>query len=368
MSLSREEDRMANAISGTTSTLGPFAFVIASASLFGLSVPFCKLLLEDTSPVILAGLLYLGAFVGLFVFTVAKRMVNHASDMKPPKLERKDLPWLAGAVISGGIVAPVSLMFGLALMSGFTTSLMLNLEGVATAIIAVVVFKENAGRRLWLALLLMTSAGVALSWNPDEGEFGILGLALVGLAMASWGIDNNLTRMICTKDSVQIAQVKGLVAGSAILVASMIAGEGIESMSSAALAMVVGALGYGVSMVLFIRSLERLGSLRTGAFFSLGPFVGAAASVMLLGEWLGWLMLPAAVLMALGVWLMAGERHDHAHTHETTSHDHVHDHCDGHHMHEHFGLFDEPHSHEHSHQQIAHNHAHRPDSHHRHGH
>jgi len=342
--------------------------IVLSACLFGLSVPFSKILLDDVSAVPLAGLLYLGAFVGLLVYSVARRSLGSHADNKPPALDRNDIPWLAGATISGGIIAPVSLMLGLSHISGFSTSLLLNLEGVATAVIAVLVFKENAGKKLWFALLIMTAAGVLLGWNTVEGGFDVVGIGLIGLAMVSWGIDNNLTRMICTKDSVQIAQAKGLVAGAAILAAAAVMGEDLTLGFSLVLALIVGALSYGASLVLFIRSLERLGSLRTGAFFSLGPFVGAGVSMVLLGEWLGWVMLPGAALMALGVWLIAAERHDHYHTHEEINHDHLHDHCDDHHLNGHFGTFHEPHSHEHVHSATAHNHVHRPDSHHRHNH
>lgn len=346
----------------------PFLFIIASACLFGLSVPLSKLLLDDVSAVLLAGLLYLGAFLGLFLYSSMARVLTPSAGNTAPKLDRKDIPWLAGATISGGIAAPVSLMLGLSLMSGFSTSLLLNLEGVATAIIAVLVFKENSGRNLWFALVLMTAAGVLLGWDPSDGKFDIVGLALIVFSMACWGIDNNLTRMICTKDPVQITQVKGLAAGVSIIVAATIAGERLDIGLEIVFALAVGALSYGASLVLFIRSLERLGSLRTGAFFSLGPFVGAAVSIVLLDEWLGWLMLPAGVLMAIGVWLIAAERHDHYHKHEAVTHNHMHDHCDDHHVHNHFGAFHEPHSHEHTHEETEHDHSHRPDTHHRHSH
>ncbi len=346
----------------------PFVFVVLSAVLFGLSVPFSKLLLEGIGAVPLAGLLYLGSFAGLALISLVARATRKRRSGRAPPLERKDIPWLAGATLSGGIIAPVSLMVGLNLMTGFSTSLLLNLEGVMTALIAVVVFKENSGRKLWIAIAIMTTAGVLLGWDPSRGTFDLAGLGLIVLAMVCWGADNNLTRMICTKDPVQIAQVKSLVAGVSILVASFIIGERLELGIALLLALIVGSLSYGASLVLFIRSLELLGSLRTGAFFSFGPFVGAAVSIVLLGEWLGWLMLPAGLLMATGVWLIATERHVHLHRHDAVRHDHVHDHTDGHHLHEHFGSVHAPHSHEHTHDEMEHDHGHRPDTHHRHGH
>ena len=346
----------------------PFIYIVFSAVLFGISVPSSKLLLGEVKPIPLAGLLYLGAFAGLAVISLAERASTRVRSEKVPPLERRDIPWLAGATLTGGIVAPVSLMLGLSLMSGFSTSLLLNLEGVMTAIIAFFVFKENAGRKLWVAIILMTVAGVLLGWDPGKGTFDVAGLGLIMLAMACWGADNNLTRMICTKDPVQIVQVKSLVAGSSVVVVSFVIGEGFDFNLALLLALVVGAFSYGASLVLFIKSLELLGSLRTGAFFGVGPFVGAAASVLVLGEWLGWLMLPAGALMALGVWLIAKEKHEHPHKHEAVTHTHVHDHGDDHHLHEHFGTYHARHSHEHTHDSVEHEHPHRPDSHHRHSH
>ncbi|HVP90650.1 MAG TPA: DMT family transporter [Terriglobales bacterium] len=372
-------------------SVGPLASVLLSAALFGVSVPLSKLLLGGMQPVALAGILYLGSFVGLSVYSLALRALRgqpitairgaSPAGQFPPggavppnkgrreaKLERKDWPWLAGAIVTGGIVGPVCLLAGLGRISGFSASLFLNFEGVATAAIAVVLFGENAGRRLWLALALMTAAGVALSWNAGNGRFSLAGPVLVVLAMLGWGLDNNLTRRISDKDPVAIARVKGLAAGAVSTAAAFLLGQGARPDGAAAKGLAVGAVCYGLSLVLFIRGLKGLGAFRAGAFFSLAPFVGALASLRLLGDTLRWPMAAAGLLMAAGVALIVTERHTHVHRHERTAHAHSHSHDDGHHGHAHEGAVEEPHSHEHVHEETEHAHGHWPDTHHRHGH
>jgi drug/metabolite transporter (DMT)-like permease len=344
----------------------PLILIALSAVLFGISPPLAKLLVRDIPPVPLAGFLYLGAFLGLSLYAAFRStiFVNHAT---AAKLKKRDIPWLAGAILSGGIIAPISLMFGLKLISGFTASLLLNLEGVATAVIAVCCFKEDAGRRLWLALFCMTAAGVFLTWDPSRGEFNLAGSLLVALAMLCWGIDNNLTRNISTRDSVQIARTKGLVSGCVSLLLAYALGLQVPWNLMSLLALLLGAGSYGISLVLFIRALAGLGSFRAGVFFSLAPFVGAGVSLLVLREWIGWVMFPATMLMAAGVWLIATEEHGHHHVHAEMTHTHLHEHKDVHHEHEHSGSERDTHSHRHRHYEQTHSHTHWPDTHHRHG-
>jgi len=345
----------------------PLLYVMLSGALFGISPAIAKLLVVDMPPVALAGLLYLGAFIGLFLFSIVRKAAGSKTIEKEPPLEKKDVPWLAGAIVAGGIIAPIALMTGLTVVSGFATSLLLNLEGVATAIIAVLVFNEYAGKRLWLALLFMTFAGVLLSWSPEQSTINLGGLLLIVLAMVCWGIDNNLTQRISNKDPTQIAELKGIVAGTASLSLAVLLGMQIPLDSTILFALVLGALSYGFSLVLFIKALEGLGSSRTGAFFSFGPFIGAVASVLILGESVTWLMLAAAALMVVGVWMLLTERHGHTHRHERTVHDHVHE-TDQHHQHVHPEGQNGRHSHEHVHEEMVHGHVHWPDMYHRHEH
>lgn len=345
----------------------PLLYVMLSAVLFGISPPIAKLLVGDIPPIALAGFLYLGAFLGLFIFTIFQRAHRSSKIEKAPQLERKDLPWLAGAIFAGGIAAPIALMYGLTIVSGFATSLLLNLEGVATAIIAVIVFKEYAGKRLWIALLLMTLAGVFLSWNPSQGELNLAGPLLIVIAMVCWGIDNNLTQHISNKDPTQIAQLKGIIAGTTSLSLAVLLGLQIPFDVSILYAIILGSLSYGLSLVFFIKALEGLGSSRTGTFFSLGPFVGAVVSILLLGEMITWTLIAATVLMIFGVWMVITERHGHIHRHERIVHAHMHE-PDAHHQHVHPEGQRGPHAHEHTHEPMAHSHVHWPDQHHKHEH
>jgi len=320
------------------------------------------------NPVSLAGLLYLGAFTGLFLYSLIRKIKSKNEDGKYAPLEKKDVPWLAGAVITGGILAPISLMIGLTLITGLSTSLLLNLEGVATAVIAVFLFKENAGARLWLALLCMTLAGIFLSWDPTQGKFSIIGPLLIVFAMFCWGLDNNLTRNISDKDPIQITQVKGLIGGSTSIVLALILGLYISFDFTIISALLLGFFSYGISIVFFIQALKGLGSFRTGAFFSFAPFIGAVVSLVLLREWIGWVIFPATGFMIIGLWLIISEKHAHIHIHPTVIHTHSHVHNDIHHLHTHAEPVRKEHTHEHIHTEMAHNHIHFPDIHHRHKH
>lgn len=345
----------------------PLFCIIFSAALFGISTPIAKLLVEDIPPLALAGLLYLGAFLGLFTYTIIRRMHSPGHDEREPPLEAGDLSWLAGAILAGGIIAPVALMYGLVFVSGFASSLLLNLEGVATAIIAVVVFKEHAGKRIWSALFLMTLAGASLSWDPSQGKLDLAGPLLIVLAMICWGIDNNLTQHISNKEPTQIVQLKGIIAGTASLSLAALLGLQVPLDASILYALVLGSLSYGLSLILFIKALEGLGSSRTGSFFSFGPFIGAVVSIPLLGETITWHLIAATILMLLGVWMMITEHHGHVHRHEHIVHTHMHE-LDMHHQHTHPNGQKGPHAHVHAHEPMTHSHVHWPDQHHRHEH
>ncbi|MCI0497668.1 MAG: EamA family transporter [Thermoplasmata archaeon] len=345
----------------------PLISILVSASLFGISTPLAKVLVEDIPPVALAGLLYLGSFAGLSLYSLGRRKGKLDPEGRA-RLERKDLPWLAGSTVSGGVLAPITLLTGLALISGFSASLLLNLEGLATALIAVLLFKEGTGKRLWGALAFMTAAGVFMAWDPGLNRFSVVGHLLVVAAMVCWGMDNNLTFRISGKDPVQIAMVKSLVAGSISLSIACLLGMRMSLGPTVAHALLLGAFSYGASLVFFIKALEGLGSSRTGAFFSVAPFIGAVSSIVILREWIGWLMFPAAASMLIGVWLIVGERHSHIHLHEAVTHAHSHDNRDMHHLHKHPKPYPAPHGHEHDHPEVAHEHDHWPDAHHRHGH
>jgi drug/metabolite transporter (DMT)-like permease len=338
-----------------------------AAVLFGASTPFARILLAKTEPVLLAGLLYLGSGIGLAIWSGLRSRSRGSSG--EAKLRGADLPWLAGAIIAGGIIGPVLLMVGLAITAASSASLLLNLEGVFTAVLAWFVFKENFDRRIALGMAAITLGGLVLSWG-GRLEVGVPwgALAISGACLA-WGIDNNLTRRVSAGSPVQIAAIKGLVAGTVNFTIALAMGAHVPAFLTVTMAALLGFFGYGVSLTLFVLALRHIGTARTGAYFSLAPFVGALISVLILRDSLTLQFLIAAVLMGIGVWLHLTERHAHEHQHEGIEHDHRHVH-DEHHQHEHDdGIpLDEPHSHPHRHERMVHSHHHYPDIHHRHAH
>jgi drug/metabolite transporter (DMT)-like permease len=340
---------------------------LASAALFGASTPLAKALLGGgVSPWLLAGLLYLGSGFGLAVITVARRLAGKPS--REAALGPGDWKWMSLVVLSGGVAGPVLLMLGLVSTPASSAALLLNLEGLATMAIAWAVFKENVDRRLLLGALAILAGALILSWQGSAGGLGIGALAIAGACLA-WGIDNNLTRKVSGSDPMQIAMLKGLVAGTVNLGLAFALGAHLPQGSLILAAGVVGFFGYGVSLVLFVLGLRYLGTARTGAYFSMAPFMGALLALSMFGEPVTIRLIIAAVLMGIGLWLHLVERHDHGHVHEPLDHEHAHVH-DAHHQHAH-GPDDppgEPHVHAHRHRRLVHGHPHYPDLHHRHGH
>ena len=337
---------------------------LASAVLFGASAPFAKLLLGSTDPQLLAGLLYLGAGVGLAIGQAVRSVLGVTGSEAP--LRRADAPWLIAIVTLGGIIGPLLLMLGLARTSAASGSLMLNLEGLATMGVAWVVFRENVDRRLLLGAASILAGAFVLSWQGQGLRVDEGGL-LIAAACLAWGVDNNLTRKLSSADPVVIALIKGLVAGAVNLSLALMLGARLPSFGATGAALVVGFFGVGISLVLFVLSLRHLGSARTGAYFSLAPFLGALIAIVLLSEPLTAQLVVAGALMAFGLWLHLTERHEHDHTHEAIEHEHSHVH-DQHHQHAHEGPASEPHTHWHRHDGLRHRHAHYPDLHHRHEH
>ena len=342
---------------------------LLSAALFGVSTPAAKALLGSIHPMVLAGLLYCGAGIGVaFLRRVARPLLASVETTETP-LGKADLPWLAGAIVAGGIIGPVLLMFGLSRTEASAASLLLTLEGVATALLAWFVFHENFGRRIAAGMACLVAGAVVLSWTGHPTLSGLLGpLAIVGACVA-WGIDNNLTRKVSLADPLQIVELKGLIAGPVSLSLGLMAGGSLPNITTLMIAGFVGFIGYGVSLVLFVLSLRYLGTARTGAYFSTAPFLGTIAAVLFLHEPVTMRLLAAGVLMGGGVWLHLTEVHEHDHIHEPVEHAHLHTH-DAHHQHEHSADDPpgEPHAHMHRHKKVQHTHAHVPDMHHTHRH
>jgi drug/metabolite transporter (DMT)-like permease len=339
---------------------------IAAALLFGLSTPLAKTLVGDMAPLLLAGLLYLGSGLGLAVLLMVRAGLGGLAGFSWPR--GRELLWLLGAIIAGGAVGPFLLMSGLRLTDAASASLILNLEAVFTALLAWFVFKENFDRRIALGMALIVAGGAVLAAGPALGRGGLLGPMAIAGACLAWAIDNNLTRKVSLHDAMAIACAKGLVAGVVNTLLALGLGASLPTAPSMLKAGALGFVGYGLSLTLFVLALRHLGSSRTGAYFSIAPFFGAALAVVL-GAPLSAAVTVAALLMAAGVWLHLTERHRHEHQHQELDHEHDHVH-DAHHQHAH----DDPatpgisHRHQHRHLPLSHTHAHFPDAHHRHRH
>jgi drug/metabolite transporter (DMT)-like permease len=343
----------------------PVLAALCAALLFGASTPLAKVLLRDLSPVLLAGLLYLGSGIGLGL----TRLVRDRG-WSTPAITRGEWLWLLLAIVFGGVLGPLAMMLGLAHTGSAAASLLLNLEAVLTALLAWVAFHENTDRRIVAGMALIVAGAVLLAL---PGSAGVprpgWGASWIAAACLCWALDNNLTRRVSASDALFIAGLKGLVAGVVNIVAAILFGAHWPSAEYVGMAMVVGLFGYGVSLVLFVLALRGLGSARTGAYFGTAPFIGAAIGVLVLGEHTSWAFWLAAALMGAGVVLHLLERHEHVHTHEPLTHTHRHVH-DAHHQHTHDFDWDghEPHAHEHTHAPLIHCHPHYPDIHHRHRH
>jgi drug/metabolite transporter (DMT)-like permease len=341
------------------------AAAIAAALLFGASTPIAKQLLRDTSPILLAGLLYLGSGIGLGLIRTARDR-----GWRAPSMTAREWLWLLLAIGFGGVLAPVALLLGLARTSAASASLLLNLEAVLTALLAWIVFRENADRRIVLGMALIVAGAVVLGVRDASHGAGLgWGALMIAGACACWALDNNFTRKVSASDALFIAGLKGLVAGVVNVGIALALGVRWPAVPVIGLAMVVGLLGYGISLVLFVLALRGLGSARTGAYFSTAPFLGAAIAILAFGDHASPMFWLAAGLMGAGVWLHLTERHEHLHTHEPMTHTHRHVH-DEHHQHVHDAEWDgrEPHTHEHTHAPLTHRHPHYPDIHHQHPH
>ena len=333
---------------------------LVSALLFGVSTPLAKVLVGDISPWLLAGLLYLGSGVGL---TIVRSFRPH----QKTALTVTEWGWLGCSIVCGGGIGPILLMWGLTMTPGSVASLLLNAEGVLTALLAWFVFHENFDRRIAVGMVAIVAGALVLSWSGSDAIDTIWGPAAILGACLCWALDNNFTRKVSLHDPVQIAALKGLIAGAVNTGLAVSLHSAFPLLPSILSAMSLGFFGYGVSLVLFVIGLRYLGSARAGAYFSVAPFVGAVVAVFLLDESVTAKLVISGLLMSFGVWLHLTERHEHDHTHAPLEHDHFHSH-DEHHAHLHDGSVEGDHSHPHQHSPITHSHPHYPDSHHRHGH
>jgi len=345
----------------------PIIQALLAAFLFGASAPLSKLLLAETSPVLLAALLYLGSGIGLLCVKLMEKTVH--DEQKEARLARSDWPWLVGAILAGGVIAPIMLMISLRHAPAATASLLLNFEGVATTLIAAIVFKEAIGRHAWWAIGLITFGTILLSTDfTNKWGFSLSALGVLA-ACVMWGVDNNLTRNISAKDPLVIVTVKGLGAGLVSLIIAVALGNTFPSLGVTLLALLLGSLSYGLSIFLFVYAMRGLGAGRTSALFGTAPLAGILLSFLIFREIPGIFFFIALLVMASGAYILLMEDHDHVHVHENIVHEHRHTHNDGHHEHEHVvKSARQSHSHVHTHDILEHAHDHAPDIQHRHSH
>jgi drug/metabolite transporter (DMT)-like permease len=336
---------------------------LLAAIFFGASAPVAKLLLDDNiAPIFLAAFLYLGSGIGIALVKLTRRMRSKEAEAG---IKSPDIKWLAGAIISGGILAPIVLMVSLQNTPASTASLLLNFEGVGTTLIALLFFKEAIGRRAWTAIIVITLASIFLSTNFKSG-FGLsLGALGIILACVLWGVDNNFTRNISGKDPLAVVAWKGLIAGTFSFFLALSLGNPLPSLPTIFYTLLLGFVSYGLSTMLFIRSMRGLGAARTSALYGTAPLAGVLLSIVIFGEFPSFLFIIAAILMVGGALLLINEQHEHSHVHTVLFHEHSHRHDDLSHGHD---KVDGVHSHEHEHPAEEHEHDHMPDIHHRHGH
>lgn len=345
------------------------SYALLSAVLFGASTPAAKALLAEVDQRVLAGLLYCGAGLGVAIARRALKLMGVIHRTREVALVGKEWFWLGAATLAGGVAGPLLLMAGLARTEAATASLLLTLEGVFTAMIAWFVFREHFDRRIALGMFSIVVGSLCLAWSGAPTVSGLFGPLAIAAACLAWAVDNNLTRNVSHADPLQIVEIKGMAAGVVNLGIGLSTGAELPSYPLAGVAGVVGFLGYGVSLVLFVLALRHLGTARAGAYFSTAPFLGAAASVAFLGEPLTAQLMAGAAFMVVGVWLHLSEHHEHEHGHEALAHSHPHVHEEHHqHGHEADVTDTEPHSHWHEHAPLIHAHPHMPDMHHRHDH
>jgi drug/metabolite transporter (DMT)-like permease len=346
----------------------PYALALAAAAFFGASFPLSKLLLNDLGPVILAGLLYLSSGVGLGIVRVVLRS---RSKTREAGLSKADLPWLVGVVLSGGVAGPILLFLGLSRTSAHVSALLANTEMLFTMALAVALFGDFLLRRemIGAAAILIGATTVAWTGARQAGADSWLGpLLLLGSGLA-WGFDNNFSQRISAKDPIQVASLKGMIAGTVnLLLAAATEGWPRLSPGLAASTAAVGFFCYGLSIVFFMTALRDLGAARTSALFATAPAMAIGLSWALLREIPGPWTAAGALLMVPGAWLLIRSDHTHVHAHAPMEHSHRHVH-DEHHRHEHRGdEGPEPHSHPHHHEHLVHAHPHVADLHHRHRH
>jgi drug/metabolite transporter (DMT)-like permease len=341
---------------------------LTAAFLFGISPPRAKLLLPGVEPLVMAGLLYLGAGLGLWTFESLRDRLRSVLP-RESGLRHSDRWILAGIVLTGGILGPVLMLSGLSRLTAITGSLLLNFEAPLTMIMAILIFGEHLTRLETAAAALIVLGGIVLNYHGVEAYPDVVGVLAIIAATGCWALDNNLTQRLSIRDPIVVARIKTLTAGLCMVTIALLTGYSFPGGIPLAAILALGLVSYGVSVVLDVYGLRLLGAAREAAFFATAPFVGAALAVPVLGEHWSTVQWSAAVIMAGGVALLVHAHHSHLHIHDWVEHEHLHVHEDQHHSHHDRGVREEePHSHLHHHLPLVHDHPHVSEIHHRHEH
>ena len=338
-------------------------YAIVAAALYAINVPFSKMLLGYVEPTMMAAFLYLGAGAGMFVYSLVSKATGKATPTEP--LTKKELPYTVAMVVLD-MIAPILLMFGIKSSNAANVSLINNFEIVATSLIALLVFKEIISKRLWIAIFLVTVASVILSFE-GAGAFAFnIGSLFVFGACLCWGIENNCTRMISNKSSVEIVVIKGTFSGLGSLIVALLIGEDIPSILWMACTLLLGFVAYGLSIYFYVRAQKDLGAAKTSAYYAIAPFLGVAFGMLFLGERPAIQFYAALAIMIVSTYFMIKDTIELQHTHEHT-HTHIHEHSHGDtvHSHEHTHTHTHIHihgedsdDHEHIHETMSHEHLH----------
>lgn len=328
-------------------------YAILAAALYAINVPLSKFLLNHAGPTMMASFLYLGAGLGLFIYSLIEKATGKQVKREP--LTKKELPYTIAMVVLD-IAAPIFLMFGISMTNSANVSLLNNFEIVATSIIALVVFKETVSKKLWFAIALVTVASAILSFE-GAGSFTFNGGSLFVLgACLCWGLENNCTKMISNKSSVEIVIIKGTFSGLGSLICAFIVGEHLPAVQWILCILLLGFVAYGLSIHFYIMAQKDLGAAKTSAYYSVAPFLGVVFSFILLNERPGVQFYIALIIMVISTYLMVKDTIALQHTHE---HEHIHTHEHAHgdmiHTHEHKHI----HTHLHTHGSDSENHTHK---------
>lgn len=324
-------------------------FAILAAALYAVNIPLSKVLLGFVQPTMMAAFLYLGAGAGLYLY-------GKITKEQGEKLTKAELPYTIGMIVLD-IAAPILLILGLERTNSANASLLNNFEIVATSLIALLAFREKLSKWLATAIVLVTAASVALSYE-GAGSFRFnTGSLLVLAAACCWGLENNCTRMLSNKSSVQITTIKGIFSGLGSLIVALIVGENIPQVIWILAVLVLGFVAYGLSINFYIKAQKELGAAKTSAYYSVAPFLGVLFGVFLLGERPGVQFYVGLVIMTGATVLLVKDTITLQHTHQH-NHIHTHEHCHGELIHTHEHEHIHSHTHTHGKEEAIHSHGH----------